>query len=199
VTIGLSEAKADEFLAEAQAHSSHEIFPHILLAVPEAVREVKPFLLQDRLIDPQLYSRLTRGQDAGRVAFQEVERFIVDLNARCIGRAKFSLPTEEQFVAAAQWLYDPVANGLKPCESVRVQDRQFEVTELLGQSWQLTRSPCKPFSVPPRTTCPDFPSYIRKGGAASSTDQLECIPEYRSPAPVDVNQKETSFRLVLAE
>lgn len=199
VAIGLSEAKADDLLAEAQAQSEREIFPHVLLAVPEAVREVKPFFLQDRLIDPQLYSRLTNGKDANRVAYQDVERFIAELNARCGGRAKFVLPSEEQFVAAAHWHYDPVANGLKPCEAVRTQDLCFDVTELLGHAWQLTRSLCVPFSDPPRTTCPEGSSYIRKGGAASSLNRLECMPEYRSPAPFDVNQKETSFRLALAE
>jgi hypothetical protein len=199
VAIGLPEARADELLAEAQAQSSREIFPHILLAVPEAVREVKPFFLQDRLIDPQVYSRLTHGKDARRVAYQDVERFIAELNAQCSGRAKFALPTEEQFVAAAQWLYDPVANGLKPCEAAREQDRRFDVTELLGHAWQLTRSLCVPFSGPSRATCPDGTSYIRKGGAASSTNRLECMPEYRSPAPFDVHQKETSFRLALVD
>jgi len=199
VAIGLSEAKANELLAAAQAESKHEIFPHILLSVPEAVREVKPFFLQDRLIDPQLYSRLTNGKNANRVAYQDVQRFIADLNSRCNGRAQFVLPSEEQFVAAAQELYDPVANGLKPCEALRDQDRRFEVTELFSHAWQLTRSLCVPFSDPPRTACPDGSSYIRKGGAASSTDRLECMPEYRGLAPFDVNQQETSFRLALAE
>jgi hypothetical protein len=198
VPIGLSEAKAGEFLAEAQAQDDKPIFPHVYLAVPEALREVEPFFLQDRLIDPFLYSRLTGDKDAKRVSYQDVTRFIADLNARCSGRAKFALPTEEQFVAAAQRIYDPVANGLKPCETLRKEDLRSSITELFGSAWQLTSSPCRPFGDPPKMSCPDD-SYVRKGGAPSSTNPLECMPEYRSPAPADVNQKETSFRLALVE
>lgn len=200
VPIGLSEAKAGELLAEAQAQAQDNkpIFPHVYLAVPEAFREVQPFFLQDRLIDPFLYSRLTEGKDAKRVSYQEVTRFIADLNARCSGLAKFALPTEEQLVAAAQNIYDPVANGLRPCESLRKEDLRSSIAELFGSAWQLTRSPCRPFGDPPRESCPEN-SYVRKGGAASSTNPLECVPEYRSPAPSDVNQKETSFRLALVE
>lgn len=198
ITIGLADARADELLAKAQARSGKPIVPHIYLAVPEAVREVKAFFLQDRLIDPQLYSRLTGGKDANRVAYQDVSRFIDELNTRCAGRATFVLPSEEQFVAAAHELYDPVESGLTSCEELRKQDRSFGITELLGHSWQLTRSLCQPLGERARFTCPDN-SYVRKGGAASSTNPLECLPEYRSPAPLDVQQKETSFRLALAD
>jgi hypothetical protein len=198
VPIGLSEAKASEFLAEAQAQDDKPIFPHVYLAVPEAFREVEPFFLQDRLIDPFLYTRLTGNKDAKRVSYQDVTRFIADLNARCSGRARFALPTEEQFVAAAQRVYDPVADGLRPCETLRKEDLRSSITELFGHAWQLTGSPCRPFGDPPKMSCPDD-SYVRKGGAPSSTNPLECMPEYRSPAPSDVNQKETSFRLALVE
>lgn len=199
IPIGLSEAKAGEFLAEAQAESSTKIFPHIYLAVPEAVREVRPFFLQDRLIDGDMYSRLTGGKNADRVSYEDVSRFIEDLNTRCEGRAKFALPTEEQFVAVAHEIYQPLAVGLKPCELLRREDKLFPFAELLGHSWQLTRSLCQPFSDPPKMTCADNRSYIRKGGAASSANSLECMPEFRSSAPFDVQQKETSFRLALAD
>lgn len=199
VPIGLSEARAGELLAQAQVQSSKKIFPHIYLAVPEAQREVGPFFLQDRLIDAGLYSRLTDGKDAARVSYQDVSRFIAELNSRCSGRANFALPTEEQFVAAAHRFYDPAANGLKPCEELRKEDLRSGLTELFGHAWQLTRSLCQPFSDPPRTSCPDGSAYIRKGGAASSTNPLECLPEYRSPSPFDVHQQETSFRLALAD
>ena len=198
VPIGLSEAKAGEFLAEAQAQESRPIFPHVYLAVPEAFREVQPFFLQDRLIDPQLYSRLSGGKDAGRVSHQDATRFIAALNSRCTGRARFTLPSEEQLVAAAHRIYDPVANGLKPCEALRKEDLRSGITELFGHSWQLTRSPCQPFGEALKESCPES-SYVRKGGATSSTNPLECLPEYRSPAPNDVSQQETSFRLALVE
>lgn len=199
IPIGLSEAKAGEFLAEAQAESNTKIFPHIYLAVPEAVREVRPFFLQDRLIDGDMYRRLTGGKDAGRVSYEDVSRFIEDLNTRCEGRAKFALPTEEQFVAVAHESYQPLVVGLKPCELLRHEDRLFPFAELLGHSWQLTSSRCQPFSDPPKMTCADNRSYIRKGGASSSANPLECMPEFRSSAPFDVQQKETSFRLALAD
>jgi hypothetical protein len=199
IPIGLSEAKAGEFLAEAQAESNTKIFPHIYLAVPEAVREVRPFFLQDRLIDGDMYARLTGEKNADRVSYEDVSRFIEDLNIRCEGRAKFALPTEEQFVAVAHEIYQPLVVGLKPCELLRREDKQFPFAELLGHSWQLTRTLCQPFSDPPKMTCADDRSYIRKGGAASSANPLECMPEFRSSAPFDVQQKETSFRLALAD
>lgn len=199
IPIGLAEAKADELQARAQAQSTKPLVPQIYLAVPEAIREVQPFFLQDRLIDPQLYSRLTNGKDAYRVAHQDVTRFITELNARCAGRAEFVLPSEEQFVAAARQLYGPISNELTSCEALRKEDGRPDITELLGYAWQLTRSLCQPFGERFRiASCPDN-SFIRKGGAASSTNPLECLPEYRSPAPPDVAQKETSFRLALKE
>lgn len=199
ISIGLSEAKAGEFLAEAQAESKTKIFPHIYLAVPEAVREVRPFFLQDRLIDGDMYARLTGEKNADRVSYEDVSRFIEDLNTRCEGRAKFALPTEEQFVAVAHEIYQPLVVGLKLCELLRHEDKLFPFAELLGHSWQLTRTLCQPFSDPPKMTCADDRSYIRKGGAASSANPLECMPEFRSSAPFDVQQKETSFRLALAD
>lgn len=198
IAIGLAETKAKELLAEVQAQTDKPVFPHIYLAVPEALRVVQPFFLQDRLIDPLLYSHLTNGKEVNRVSYQDVSRFIAALNTRCTGRATFDLPSEEQFVAAAHHIYDPVVNGLKPCETLRNEDVRSGITELFGYVWQLTRSPCKPFSESPKMSCPEG-SYVRKGGAASSTTPLECMPEYRSPAPSDVNQNVTSFRLVLVE
>ena len=168
--------------------------------MPAVARPVEPFLLQDRLIDPALYAELlgNAGADACAVSYRETERFLTELNDRCAGRAAFALPTEEQFVAAARLVYDPAANGLKPCAALRRPPPGFPVAELLGHAWQLTRSACAPLADGPRDLCTEG-TFVRKGGETASTNPLECIPEFRSATPTDVAQPGPSFRLVLVE
>jgi hypothetical protein len=198
IAIGLSEERARELLREVQGHSEAPILPWIFRSVPAVSARVPPFFLQDRLIDPRLFARFTGGARADEVSFDQARRFIAELNARCSGRARFELPSEAQFVAAARLVYDPLAHGLAPCSAVRKAGSAVELTQLLGHTWQLTRSFCVPLGADHPIDCEaDF--HVRKGGAETSTDPLECMPEYRSAAPPDVAQKETSFRLVLVD
>lgn len=198
VAVGLAEEKAKELLREAQQGVEDPIYPHLFLAVPAVTRAVTAFFLQDRLIDPGLYTRLTGGGDARRVAHRDARRFIDQLNSACDGIARLALPTEEQLVTAAHLLYNPVQNGLKPCPAVADAGPEIGLADLLGHAWHLTSSPCEPFGDGMAPSC-DQGSFIRKGGAASSENPLECLPEYRSTAPENVPQQETSFRLVLVE
>jgi hypothetical protein len=198
VALGLSQAKADEWLEEEAARTGQRLFPgHLYRAVPERTANVEPFFLQDRLIDSGLYSRILGSRNARRVAYDDARRFVVELNRRCQGKARFDLPSEEQFVAAAHRTYRPLEQGLMDC--AMVAERSGEITQLFGDAWQLTRSPCSSFSANSRTSC-DRDTYIRKGGSPSSRDnRLECLPEYRHPGPADIELPETSFRLVLEQ
>jgi hypothetical protein len=198
VVVGLTEQRAQELLQEAQQGIDDPIYPHLFLSVPEVSRTVTPYFLQDRLIDPGLYRRITGRNDARRVSHREARQFIDRINKACAGVARLALPTEEQLVAAGHVLYNPVENGLKPCSAVAAGGGRFGLTELLGHAWHLTSTPCEPFGDGTVPSC-DEGSYIRKGGTASSENPLECIPEYRSTAPENVAQKDTSFRLVLVE
>ncbi len=197
VVIGLSEDQATEMMQQVQNATQEAILPRIFLSVPAETRDVREFYLQDRLIDDELYHRVTDG-DAHRVSYREARSFVEDLNRACSGIARFALPTEAQFVVAAQMLYNPVVNGLKPCSALTRIGADLQLTELLGNFWQLTKSKCQAFAEDSVASCPER-SYIRKGGTADSTNSLECVPEYRSAAPESVLQKDTSFRLVLAE
>jgi len=198
LNIGLTEKKATEFLQEMQ-QTDPTTPPIIFRSVSTAESKVKPFLLQDRLIDPALYQRLLgEGAEARKVSHDEVSRFIEILNQRCEGQGRFDLPSEEELVVAARKLYNPAELGLKPCAAVAGFGADMQLAELLGNGWQLTRSRCEPFGRKPAQSC-ESDGYVRKGGTASSTNWLECIPEYRITAPPNVRQKDTSFRLVLIE
>ena len=194
--IGLSEERAGELYREAQEGVAVPLLPWIYRSVPAVSRTVGAFLLQDRLIDPRFYAEVMAGADAREVSVEQANRFLTELNTRCTGVAEFALPSEEEFVAAARLVYDPAANGLKPCAALRRVGASLQLTQLLGHAWQLTRSPCQPFSENPCDRCPEG-TYVRKGGAETSASALECLPEYRSAAPPDLAQPGTSFRLVL--
>lgn len=198
VVIGLDEEKAAEWLQQVQKSSEQPILPRIFRSVPAVARAVSDFFFQDRPIDPGLYADLTGGADAQRVSYQDARRFIEKLNVLCAGRARFDLPTEEQFLVAALLLYDPLVRGLKPCSALTEAGPDRQLAGLLGNVWQLTRSPCLPFGEGTVDPCPEG-SYVRKGGTAGSANPLDCLPQYRSAAPESVAQSETSFRLVLVE
>ncbi|MDY7092576.1 MAG: hypothetical protein SX243_06325 [Acidobacteriota bacterium] len=196
VTIGLDEARASELFREAQAQSSEPLMPWLLRSVPAVRREVPFFLLQDRLVEPRLYELLVNGAVANEVSYEDARQFIGTLNRLCDGVAQFDLPSEEELVAVAKLVYDPARNGLIPCTALAHRGKTIQVDQLLGHSWQLTRSACKPLSKRATEPCPGG-SFVRKGGTSKSENALECIPEYRSAARPTVRQKDTSFRLVL--
>lgn len=198
VAIGLTEEQAAGLLRQVQQDSKDPVLPRVFRSVPAVAREVADFYLQDRLVAPELYALLAAGGDARRVSYGEAERFVAELNGLCAGTARFALPTEEQFVVAARMLYDPIVDGLKPCPALTGSGADVQLTELLGNVWQLTRSLCEPFAEGGVDPCPEG-SYVRKGGTAASVNPLECLPEYRSAAPDSVAQKDTSLRLVLVE
>lgn len=200
VAIGLSEEAADELHKNVQSGSPDPVVPRIFLSVGDVTREVGDFYIQDRLIPNDLYARITEGKSSQRVSYNEARGFIDKVNRICSGRAQFDLPTEEQFLTTARMLYDPVNNGLKPCASLTDFGNQIQVHGLLGNLWQLTKSPCQSFpgQDPAGASCPQD-SYIRKGGTAGSENPLECVPEYRSGSAAEVSQKDTTFRLVLIE
>jgi len=95
-------------------------------------------------------------------------------------------------------VYDPVVNGLKPCAALRRSGDTLQIADLFGHLWQLTGSSCKPFGRGSDSSCPDE-GFVRKGGTAGSRNPLECMPEYRSAIPGDLELKDTALRLVLLD
>lgn len=198
VELGLTEERTTEWFRKVQNTIPEPMLPKLFLSVGEVHRTVAPFLIQDRLIDPPLYSELTGGKDPTRISLKEAYAFLRELNSRCKNAVQFTLPTEEQWLAAAREAYNPEMEGLRSCEDLRKAGKTQLVQQLFGRSWQLTLSPCVPFARDEGGSC-DESSLIRKGGTASSPHALECLPEYRSAIPADVSAPESSFRLVLLE
>lgn len=203
VTIGLDAETAEKFQSIAQQDSVQPLKPSILRSVPAITREIKPFFLEERLINPDLYRQLMGDKDTRRVSFNDAQEFLTRLNAVCAGQARFDLPSEEQFVVAARMIYAPVKQGeLKECSRLRSNTVWLGGTprpsRLLGAYWQLTRSKCEPFAPDAKIKCEEG-VYVRKGGSQDSAHALECMPEFRGEASREIPQVNTTFRLVLTQ
>lgn len=134
------------------------------------------------------------------VSYNDAKTVIDTLNEQCSGQ-RFDLPTEEQFVYLAKTIYD-LANhkgSFQKCEALKTLNTSDGVKQLLGNQWQLTKSPCEQWSSddndPSRQCNPQ--SYVKKGGTTNSKDATECLPEYRAESTPDVREPNTTFRLVL--
>lgn len=197
IHLGISEEQAAQWFRQVQGESTEAIVPRLSRSIGTLRREVPPFLLADRLVPSRLYSELTRGRPSDRVSPRDADAFLRALNERCRGVVAFRLPSEEQWLAAAREIYDP-GQGVRSCASLRAAERKAHIRQLFGYRWQLTSSPCEPFTRDAADPC-DPTERVRKGGTASSSHSLECLPEYRSTVPLDIASSETSIRLALIE
>ncbi len=196
VSVGLSQSEASRLYHQAQEQSVHPLMPWIFRSVPKVERKLDSFLLQDRVIRSTMFQELGAKGLYNAVSYGSALELLRSLNLRCRNVAQFDLPTEEQFVAAAKKIYQPSVEGLQPCATLLDRGAQLHLYQLLGHTWQLTRSLCVPFRSDIEADCPEG-SYIRKGGAMESDNPLECIPEYRGVASHDTPNYNTSLRLVL--
>ncbi len=201
VVIGYEEEQARAFYDQARQDTTQSIQPWIFRSVPAVSRRIEPFFIQERLIEPELYSTILEDGDARRVSFKDVELFISRLNELCMGQARFALPSEEEFVEVAKQFYLPAERGMRTCKAMQwagFLSKTVSVSRMLGHYWQLTRSPCEPFADSADVRC-EPETYVKKGGSHASQSALECLPEYRAEASYDVAQVNTTFRLVLVE
>ncbi|OQW90940.1 MAG: hypothetical protein BWK78_05860 [Thiotrichaceae bacterium IS1] len=121
-------------------------------------------------------------------------------NKQCQGY-QFELPTEEQFVYLARKVYHPVKDGALESCHVLTSGEKYGVKQLLGNKWQLTKSPCESWSndsSDPIKQC-NPQSYVKKGGTTDSKDATECMPEYRAETTPDVSEPNTTIRLILKQ
>ncbi len=198
IRIALTKREAEHFHRKSMALSdARPLYPSILKAVSEnqRPRHFAQFWIQEQTIEPQLYGELITGGSADSVSYDDAKKAIEKLNEWCDGKAKFQLPEEKQFVHLARQAYNPVEKTvLQPCDALKDKVALGSVKQLFAHQWQLTSSYCSSFD---NKECYDEQSRVKKGGSIDSKYAAECMPEYRAESMPDINEPNTTFRLVL--
>ncbi|MCK5523223.1 MAG: hypothetical protein KAI83_08835 [Thiomargarita sp.] len=198
IRITLTEQEANAFHQEAMKSlpkNYQPIYPNIFKAVSknERLKHVAQFWVQEKTINPQLYKDIIVGGSADSISYDDAMNVIDTLNSWCQGEAQFQLPDEKQFVSLARMAYNPIEEGLQPCETLKEKVALNHIKQLFGYKWQLTNSYCSSLD---NVVCDNKQSRIKKGGSSESRYAAECMPEYRAESMPDLREQNTTFRLI---
>lgn len=195
--IALRKQQAYDFHNQAKRQANSQLlYPMILKSVfDQPMPKVIPsFWIQQKPISPEFYQHITQ-QKSTEFSYENAIQLINKLNIFCDNQVKFNLPTEKQFVYLAKKIYNPVkTKQLKSCQELTNLETNSGVKKLLGNKWQLTKSKCISYRA---LKCDSAETYIKKGGSIDSVDATECMPEYRAESTIDIQEPNTTFRLVL--
>jgi len=207
IDIGIRTKIADDFYKKANemCKKCPPLLPDIYKSATAkaAIKVVPAFWIQKNTIDDHLFKDLVPQGISGQVSYTDAKKFIEKLNSWAQKRFHFKLPVEKQFVHLARKFYNPLTtNDLRACEDLSRMDTT-PINQLFGFKWQLTGSLCMPLEVgndvaDSTSECSDSGNtYIKKGGARSSKNPLECLPEFRAETNKDIGDPDTTFRLVV--
>lgn len=203
--ISITEEQAKSFLQQAQLllpNNSAPIYPFLFKAVSDNAMPIvmANFWIQENTINSKIYEAIISNGKVDKASYNEAQQVIQQLNQWCKDKVQFDLPEEKHFVYLARAAYNPLnSNKLKQCTELQ-QLEPYGVKQLLAHKWQLTKSLCQPLGINNNSNsirkC-DEQSYVKKGGSLASKDATECIPEYRAESTPDINEPNTTFRLLI--
>lgn len=205
ISISITEEQAKSFLQQAQlllSNNSAPIYPFLFKAVSDNAMPIvmANFWIQQNTINSKIYEAIIANGKVDKTSYNESQKVIQQLNNWCKDKVQFELPEEKHFVYLARAAYNPLnSNQLKQCAELQ-QLEPYGVKQLLAHKWQLTKSLCQPLGINNESNsirnC-DEQSYVKKGGSLASKDATECMPEYRAESTPDINEPNTTFRLLI--